>query len=401
MTQEPETPKNRKQIGMADKRNKIYIEDYVVSYLSQIASDKGKKEGIAGLFGCCREAEDCREFYIYAAAFEEAGEETEAFRRESVQKIMRKRAESFADYFFLGWCFIQNTEGGAVWEKFYRSRLDSLMGLPELLLTVEKGTGEEHFYTYPTDMPKEADGYFIFYEQNERMQNFMVDAHWKEEVVRACEPDDVARSCREFYKEKKAAKKRNRLAIASCAVFVLLMIFALGSRVMNAFGNEEAKEVAAVEYGELEDVSESPELKEDFVTGQAGDDLGELPISDDVNKEEVLIQAAPETEGATEETSFKTTVEEDTETNPEESDEAKEEMKPEETVEEQEETNPEKKDEEACATYVVNKGDTLYGICMSFYGDLTLLDEICSLNEIEDMDNILCGQKILLPRQKV
>ena len=400
MTQEPETPKNRKQIGMADKRNKIYIEDYVVSYLHQIASDKERKEGLAGLFGCCREVGDCREFYIYAAAFEEAGEDGEAFRRESVQKIMRKRAESFADYFFLGWCFVQKAEGGAVWEKFYRSRLDSLLGLPELLLTLEKGTSEAHFYTYPTDMPKEAEGYFIFYEQNERMQNFMVDAHWKEEVVRACEPDDVARSCREFYKIKKAEKKRNRLAVASCAFFVILMIFALGSRMTNAFGSdEEAKEVAVAVNEASVTSEEVPVVPDDFETGRAGADLGEMPfpVQSSLQIEEGESEQVPEIvseEAATEQTDEVTTADEEGAVVPE-SDEGNEEA---------EETKPDDQketDRDTCATYVVSKGDTLYGICMSFYGDLTLLEEICSINEIEDMDNILCGQKILLPRQNM
>ena len=49
-------------------------------------------------------------------------------------------------------------------------------------------------------------------------------------------------------------------------------------------------------------------------------------------------------------------------------------------------------------TYEVSKGDTLYGICVRFYGNLSRASEICSINNIENKDNILYGQKILLPQ---
>ncbi|MBQ2257083.1 MAG: LysM peptidoglycan-binding domain-containing protein [Lachnospiraceae bacterium] len=47
--------------------------------------------------------------------------------------------------------------------------------------------------------------------------------------------------------------------------------------------------------------------------------------------------------------------------------------------------------------YVVRKGDTLRTICFAFYGDYSHVDEICKWNNIEDPDNILYGQKLLLP----
>lgn len=48
-------------------------------------------------------------------------------------------------------------------------------------------------------------------------------------------------------------------------------------------------------------------------------------------------------------------------------------------------------------TYVVKKGDSLAQIARKFYGDTSRLNEICELNEIEDPDQIRPGQNILLP----
>ncbi len=47
--------------------------------------------------------------------------------------------------------------------------------------------------------------------------------------------------------------------------------------------------------------------------------------------------------------------------------------------------------------YVVRKGDTLRTICYEIYGDYSRVEEICQWNQIENPDNILYGQKLLLP----
>ena len=47
--------------------------------------------------------------------------------------------------------------------------------------------------------------------------------------------------------------------------------------------------------------------------------------------------------------------------------------------------------------YVVRKGDTLQTICFNVYGDYSHVEEICRWNNIENPDNILYGQKLLLP----
>lgn len=47
--------------------------------------------------------------------------------------------------------------------------------------------------------------------------------------------------------------------------------------------------------------------------------------------------------------------------------------------------------------YQIEKGDTLYTISIKIYGDTSRVNEICELNQIKDPDNIKYGQKILLP----
>ncbi len=47
--------------------------------------------------------------------------------------------------------------------------------------------------------------------------------------------------------------------------------------------------------------------------------------------------------------------------------------------------------------YIIKKGDTLTAISMLFYQNRSMIQEICELNHIENADNIVAGQKILLP----
>ena len=49
-------------------------------------------------------------------------------------------------------------------------------------------------------------------------------------------------------------------------------------------------------------------------------------------------------------------------------------------------------------SYTVQRGDTLIGICVKRYGSDTRVSEICSLNNIENPDDIKVGEKIFLPQ---
>lgn len=48
--------------------------------------------------------------------------------------------------------------------------------------------------------------------------------------------------------------------------------------------------------------------------------------------------------------------------------------------------------------YTIKRGDTLIGICVKRYGSDTRVSEICSLNNIENPDDIKVGEKIFLPQ---
>lgn len=445
--QEIRGPKNKKQIGRIGKGDKIYIEDYAVTYLNQIARSPETKNGYAGLFGHCRVVDGKKEFYIYSAIYQECEKMKDGgLPREAVQKIMRKRGENFAEHFFLGWALIYRENAGAMWENCYRSRMETLMGKPELLMTLKCDTCEEHFYLYPTEMPKETEGYFIFYEQNDAMQNFLIGWHGELHKDKCDdEMDNVAENCRNYYKEKRSRQMRTRLAGVAFVAAALLLIFSVGVGIQNLNQYDKIKETGqAIE--EMQEVKETADASQMAGANEMTDTSELVPIEweemSDTTYEvisEVERIAVEENENVAEDVLAETQEELSAgsiETLPEvqEKEEAevamteepvitveKEELQPIEEmiipeevvyIEETEKTEIETEQVETgtseeletvrfpeeYVTYEVAKGDTLYGICVRFYGNLHRAKEICELNHIEDMNNILYGQKILLPQ---
>ena len=447
--QEIRGPKNKKQIGRIGKGDKIYIEDYAVTYLNQIARSPETKNGYAGLFGHCRVVDGKKEFYIYSAIYQECEKMKDGgLPREAVQKIMRKHGENFAEHFFLGWALIYRENAGAMWENCYRSRMETLMGKPELLMTLKCDTCEEHFYLYPTEMPKETEGYFIFYEQNDAMQNFLIGWHGELHKDKCdAEMDNVAENCRNYYKEKRNRQMRTRLAGVAFVAAALLLIFCAGVGIQNLNQYDKIKETGqAIE--EIQEVKETADASQMMGANAMADasemtDTSELvPIEWEETSDSEYEVALEEVQNVIEETGNATedelsigsiemlpAVQEKEETEVAMTEEPaitveKEELQPIEEmiipeevvyIEEIEKTENEKIETEQVetgtseeletvrfpeeyVTYEVAKGDTLYGICVRFYGNLHRAKEICELNHIEDMNNILYGQKILLPQ---
>ena len=224
------------------------------------------------------------------------------------------------------------------------------------------------------------------------MQNFLIDWHGTNHKDKCDEEgDNVAESCRNYYKEKKAQRLRTRLAGVLMVAATVLLIFSAGVGVQNlneygklqeagktygdvmlSNGEEEKVEtviqIAATEENLVEDtdveaermLEKEPEFREEVVSEEV---VVEKPVMEEVVSEEVDVEK-PDME----ETIFEETISVETEV------------------------------QEQYITYEVCKGDTLYGICVQFYGDLSKVQEICRLNNIENIDNILYGEKILLPQ---
>ncbi len=117
-----------KQIGKVDGRKKVYLEDYVYTYLNELKKGKGPFPVRAALFGHAFCKEEKKFYLVYGAASVIDGMEY-GWSEEQV------RREYFAEYELIGYVNI---------------------------------------YGNRQELPGRKEGYYIFYDKNESMQNYLL-----------------------------------------------------------------------------------------------------------------------------------------------------------------------------------------------------------------------------------
>lgn len=155
-------PKNVVQAGDVDSCHKIYIEDYVHTYLSQ-CRDTGRTADFC-LYGKTEKEGDVRYYFIYGAAKEGPGWEITARRY-------------FAKQSRIGEVTYDDKEAWLFFEDGYAAPLE---------------------------------GYFIFYEQNEDMQSYLIAVHQNQpgETVQEVVPRASSRS---FERKTRGGQARDNI----------------------------------------------------------------------------------------------------------------------------------------------------------------------------------------------
>lgn len=117
-----------KQIGRVDGNERVYIEDYVYAYLNELKAEKKNLPLRAALFGHVYHREN-QNFYLVYGAVSIVDELAFGRNEEQVRK------EYFGEYELIGYVNI---------------------------------------YGNKQELPGKKDGYYIFYDKNEAMQNYLL-----------------------------------------------------------------------------------------------------------------------------------------------------------------------------------------------------------------------------------
>lgn len=375
-----ELPKNITQIGEADPRCKIYIEDYVISYLKQVNRKlDGKKIGLT-LYGVCKEENDIRYYFFYGAApnpFLTSG--TKYLSQAVLQEAEKQRKRFFAEYAFLGYMIPDG-------------------GMPENIYLYEQGIATEMF------------GYARFYEQNDSMLNFLLAEQKETESATenvANDKFDEVRKRREARKQQVVEEKKDKPGskaaerIVPAAACLMLLLLGMSTDAGKAFVDKlQQRAIDGLEQLQEKQLPVSGQAESDSRT--AGKVVTEDRLTEALQKENNAYATASakveaESEPA-EETASVSSAEEE-----EPLEETAAVILPSPTPEPTPEPTPSPTPEvqetgtRAVAAHVVKKGDTLMGISWKYYGTGEQLENICKYNNIKDPNDIKVGQKILLP----
>lgn len=382
-------PKNTRQIGEEIGEKKLYVEDYVVTYLNRLANEKDVARAI--LIGTVREQN------LYPYIFIDGAVEVEDYHMDEKQReeFEKKIEMEFGIRKIMGW-FLSSKEGPVIYNQEVLDTYRQYFAEENQVLLVSDPLEEElNAFFMEDEMLTEQPGYQIYYEKNLPMQNRLIEKNIGKSREKGAEnKDDAIHRFRELVKLKKTEKeteeeKKNDWLSYIASGFLVMTILALGVTIIYSYDRMKQVEQS------LAILSNHVDSQKEYVTDQPESAEEVISHIKDVTEETETVSLEDIT--VEEETFAGATFWNQTE---------QEKTEPETEAVSEKETAAETESQDAQntignvtarASYTVKMGDTLAGISQMYYGTTEKVQEICSLNGITDEDPILPGQKILLP----
>lgn len=431
---ESKLPKNVKQIGQVPNGQKIYIEDYVITYLKQMLEQE-KEMRVSVLYGHKEIIEN--EMYWFVNGAIEA--ETDFFMHktilseESWEKVNDLARRFFDDMAVLGWAIARPESTDSMQEQVIRTQKTFFRLDQKLYFEYITDENKEDIFLYEKGKFKKQSGYYVYYDKNECMQNYMVSLRAQERHPEEFEADRTMQQIRENREEKKQQRSRQRTTtLLTCFSMILVTtIMIIGITMLNNYEKMESMERVLNQIsGKMEQAVDTNEVANETqeVLGVQNQNLALTQQEDSPVMTDGQVVLSQEDQNIISETGNTDVIVTDTESDGNqiieeipESDDSKtdtenaeknesNESQPDQTMtEESGDTQeiaevPEVQEESNAAVnhdsrmvYIIKEGDTLATICLQYYGSLSRIDEICSINNIENKDNIYYGQKIYLP----
>lgn len=455
-------PKNIRQIGQATGNQKIYLEDYVITYLRQILTPEENMR-VMILYGHKEMIED--ELYWFVNGAVEAQHdffmEKTIIDEESWKKVNEMAEKFFPDLTVMGWAITREDSTEDLEEQIMRTQRQFFRPDQKLYFEYITSDKTEALYLHEKGKRNMLSGYYIYYERNECMQNYMVSLRTRERHPEEMNADHAARQFREVCQEKKQdLHKKKSSAFATCVSLLLVMaILVIGITMLNNYEKMQSMERVLYQIsGKMDDATEAtadadtaqdpaaqdallventqaadqvadvaagaqdmsqtadaaetmqtagadvtaeqvdPAMAEQTTDGQTADE--NMTAENQSDNGQAGDEQAADTNTATE-SSDKPDAEAATATDTATADADVTENSSADVSQPAAETTVQAGTTQTSASqetvYMIKQGDTLAKICMQYYGSLSKMGEVCERNQIEDKDSIYYGQKIVLP----
>ncbi len=359
-------PKRTKQMGGIEQRLRIFVEDYVYTYLYQYGRSGGGIEKLAALIGKYYEIEGQKVLLISGAiqakgTIQENG--AERFSDETWEYIGGQMQQYFKGMTVVGWVHCQPGFGAFLTAKDEQFHLEYFKEDWQVLFAMDTVDKLDSFYLYNEDGTglRQARGYFVYYDRNREMQEYMLDNSMIRPKEEGIEPEiaaaeqpkegtrrrrkkptqeermDAAKEIRRVLQKRetvvKQAKKEHDMMLAAVSGVLCVVCVCMGMAMMQSLGRLQIveKELTAMQssYQALAENLEDAKVQSVFA-----------------------VQKEPQTAAEQEETTRK---------------------------------------------YTVESGDSLGFISRKFYGDNSGIGKIMEANGLANADMIFEGQMLLIP----
>ena len=411
-------PKNIRQIGNVQGSVRIYMEDYVYTYLHGNGRSGWAHRG--SIFVGTRWQESGQKYLFISGLVHIPDEYFKDGMPEFTDMMWGGVYQDVKCYYdqveILGWGMDVAGDCAKLTGSLEQIHRKAFQGQEKFAFLMDSLEKEEAFYVYEKNMLRRRDGYYVYYEKNPQMRDYMMQGRDESEHQPEIDPQKaVVTSYREISSKnsRKGGKVIQTFVYASCLA-LLVAVSAMGVNMMSSAGKIERLEEAVSFLEAVPEKAESePETEVESdqttqphqVTPQQMSP--QIQIESQVDSGTDISSDIPTEEQADDQTDTQTDDQADTQTDdqadtPEESQmesgqAAKEDA---DSTEDPAVADESDEPEESPAFaeqdyYIVAKGESLLGISQKLYGkDYT--KQLCELNELEDENKIYAGQKLLL-----
>jgi len=411
-------PKNIRQIGNVQGSVRIYMEDYVYTYLHGNGRSGWAHRG--SIFVGTRWQESGQKYLFISGLVHIPDEYFKDGMPEFTDMMWGGVYQDVKCYYdqveILGWGMDVAGDCAKLTGSLEQIHRKAFQGQEKFAFLMDSLEKEEAFYVYEKNMLRRRDGYYVYYEKNPQMRDYMMQGRDESEHQPEIDPQKaVVTSYREISSKnsRKGGKVFQTFVYASCLA-LLVAVSAMGVNMMSSAGKIERLEEAVSFLEAVPEKAESePETEVESdqttqphqVTPQQMSP--QIQIESQVDSGTDISSDIPTEEQADDQTDTQTDDQADTQTDdqadtPEESQmesgqAAKEDA---DSTEDPAVADESDEPEESPAFaeqdyYIVAKGESLLGISQKLYGkDYT--KQLCELNELEDENKIYAGQKLLL-----
>ena len=173
----PKLPKNIRQIGERDQIVKLYVEDYVNTYLRRLYPAGGQDLRVGLLLGSVEMNDGTP--YIFIDGAMEMEDVTEQGQKVVFSELAWKKAYQSVEQLFpkrsvQGW-FLCGAPGNDLSPlNYWKQHVPYFQGPNKLMYLSSGAEGDESVYITSEDGFYKLCGYSIYYERNQMMQDYMV-----------------------------------------------------------------------------------------------------------------------------------------------------------------------------------------------------------------------------------
>lgn len=389
-------PRNFRQIGTPEGEKHIFIEDYVYTYLHPAFLGMNERR-VCILVGRIEQYGKNTNIYVNGAF--ELPEIAYCGTAPVFQEKIRTEICTLIKRYFdgstlLGWFYDEKGTAPCLTPELERILKNFFGGNNRLLLLSDSLEKEETLYIYEEGAVHKKEGYYIYYERNQAMQEYMIVS--RKDTPQEVKPEEVRDEALKNYRELvlNRPKKNFQLPAFHSLVYgsgllVVIAIIVVGISMFNNYEKMKKLETAVSVMEQKNDSSGTDTVPDtEIQTKLVIEDLaGQVEPTEKENAENLQVAdntAAPDNMAAPDSTAAQDSTAAPDNT----SDQAASAS-----------TQPQSEAEIILQQgyYIVQPGDSMISISKKIYQDASHVADLCAANGIENVDNIKVGEKLILP----